>query len=178
MQRTLVLAAVAAIALAVAPAASAKEITKAEVCGAEGCRAADRGDREVLVNGGPSRTPPTAAPFYMVRFEVDTGEGRTERWGITAVPERRALRAEDGTWLEMPPDVAAVITKLAAGRRGFPASGLMGAAPPPEPRPAAPADTRSPLWPEGVLIALVLAAGGFGLARAVRESRRFGPASS
>ena len=37
---------------------------------------------------------------------------------MTAVPERRALRAEDGTWLEMPPDVAAVIAKLAAGRRG------------------------------------------------------------
>ena len=65
MQRTLVLAAVAALALAVTPAASAKEITKAEVCGADGCRTADRGDREVLVNRGPSRTPPTAAPFYL-----------------------------------------------------------------------------------------------------------------
>ena len=178
MQRSFVPAAVAALALAAAPAAGAKEITKAEVCGADGCSTAAAADREVLGNGGPSRTPPTAAPFYMVRIEVDHGGGQPVRWEMTAVPERRALRAEDGTWLEMPPEVAAVIAKLTAGRRGFPASGLMGAAPPPEPRPAASADTGSPLWPEGVLIALVLAAGGVVLVRAARGSRRFGPASS
>jgi hypothetical protein len=178
MQRRLVLAAVVALALAAAPAAGAKEITKAEVCGADGCSTAAAADRQILGNGGPSRTPPTAAPFYMVRIAVDAGEGRTVRWEMTAVPERSALRADDGTWMEMPPDVAAAITKLAAGRRGFPASGLMGAAPPPEPRPAAAADSGSPLWPDGVLIALVLAAGGVVLVRAVRGSRRFGPASS
>ena len=178
MQRTLVLAAVAALTLAAAPAAPAKEITKAEVCGADGCSAAAGADRQALANGGPSRTPPTAAPFYTVRFAVDTGEGRTERWEMTAVPERRALRAEDGNWLDMTPDVEAIITKLAAERRPFPASGLMGTAPPPEPRPAPAADTGgSPLWPEGVLIALVLAAGGVVVVRAVRGSRRFGPAS-
>ena len=178
MQRSFVLAAVAALALAAAPAAGAKEITKAEVCGADGCSAAAGADRQVLGNGGATRTPPTAAPFYMVRIEVDHGGGHTERWGMTAVPERRALRAEDGTWLEMPPEVAAVIAKLTAGRRGFPASGLMGAAPPPEPRPAPAPDADSPLWPAGVLIALAVAVGGVFLVRAARGSRRFGPASS
>ena len=177
MQRTLVLAAVAALALAAAPAASAKEIAKAEVCGADGCSAAAGDDRQVLGHGGASRTPPAAAPFYMVRIAVDTGDGRKERWEMTAVPERRALRAEDGTWLEMPPEVAAVIAKLTAGRRGFPASGLMGAAPP-EPRPVPAPAADSPLWPEGVLIALAVAVGGVFLVRAVRGSRRFGPASS
>ena len=156
MQRTLVLAAVAVLALAAAPAASAKEIAKAEVCGADGCSTASGDDRQVLGQGGASRTPPAAAPFYMVRIEVDTGAGHTERWEMTAVPERRALRAEDGTWLEMPPEVAAVIAKLTAGRRGFPASGLMGAAPRPAPAP----DAGSPLWPQGVLIALAVAVGG------------------
>jgi len=96
MQRSFVPAAVAALALAAAPAAGAKEITKAEVCGADGCSTAAAADREVLGNGGPSRTPPTAAPFYMVRIEVDHGGGQPVRWEMTAVPERRALRAEDG----------------------------------------------------------------------------------
>ena len=170
-ERALVLAAVAALALAAAPAASAKAIAKAEVCGADGCSTAAGDDRQVLGHGGASRTPPAAAPFYMVRIEVDTGDGRTERWEMTAVPERRALRAEDGTWVEMPPEVAAVIAKLTAGRRGYPASGLMGAAPPPpEPRPAPAPDADSPLWPEGVLIALALAVGGVFLV--VRASAR------
>jgi len=175
MQRTLVLAAVAVLALAVAPAAPAKEIAKAEVCGADGCSTAAGDDRQVLGHGGASRMPPAAASFYMVRIEVDTSAGTTERWEMTAVPDRRALRAEDGTWLEMPPEVAAVIAKLTEGRRGFPASGLMGAAPPPEPRSAPTPDADSPLWPAGVLIALALAVGGVFL---VRGSRRFGPASS
>ena len=176
MQRTLVLASVAA--LIAAPAASAKEITKAEVCGADGCAAAVGGDRQTLGNGGPTRTPPTAAPFYMVRIAVDTGEGHTTSWEMTAVPERHALRADDGTWLEMTPDVGAVIAKLIAGKRGFPASGLMGAAPPPQPHPAPAAGPGNALWPEGVLIALALAMGGGLLVRAARGSRRFGPASS
>jgi hypothetical protein len=178
MQRTLILAAVAALALAAAPAASAKEITKAEVCGADGCAAAAGGDRQTLGNGGPTRTPPAAAPFYTLRITVDHGDGATTSWEMTAVPARRALRAEDGTWLDMPPDVAAVITKLAAGHRPFPASALTGAAPAPKPRPAAAADAGSALWPEAVLIALALAVGGGFVVRAARGSRRFRPASS
>jgi hypothetical protein len=172
MQRTLVLAAVAALALA--PAASAKEITKAEVCGADGCSAAAAADRQTLASGGGSRTAPAAAPFYVVRIAVDGGDGHPQSWETTAVPARRALRADDGTWLDMPPDVAAVITKLTADRRPFPASGLTGAAPPPKPRPAPAADNGSRLWPEGALIAFALAVGAVVLARG---SRRFRPAS-
>jgi len=175
--RTFVLAAVAALALAVAPAAMAKEIKSAQVCGADGCTTTDdSGDREVLVNGGPPRTPPTAAPFYTLRVTIDTGGGHTDSFETAAVPERRALRASDGTWLDMPADTAAAVSKLAKGHRAFPATDLTGAAPAPAPRPA-PADTGSPLWPEGVLIALTLAAAGVLLVRALRGSRRFGPAS-
>ena len=93
------------------------------------------------------------------------------------MPERRALRGADGAWLEMPPEMATVVAKLAEGHRPLPASGLVGTAPAPEPRPAA-ADGGSPLWPEGLLIALALAAAGAFLVRAARASRRFGPASS
>jgi hypothetical protein len=178
MQRALVLAAVAALALAAAPAAVAKEIKEAQMCGADGCTTVDDGgDREILVNGGPPRTPPAAAPFYNLRIVVDTGGGHSESLDIAAVPERRALRGADGMWMEMPPEMVTVVTKLAAGHRALPASGLIGAAPAPEPRSAA-ADTGSSFWPEGVLIALVLAAAGVFLVRAARGSRRFGPASS
>ena len=118
MQRTLVLAAVAALALAVAPAAVAKEIKEAQMCGADGCTTVDDGgDREILVNGGPPRTPPAAAPFYNLRIVVDTGGGHSESLDIAAVPERRALRGADGTWMEMPPEM---VTRGHEARRGPP----------------------------------------------------------
>ena len=84
MQRTLLLAAVAALALAAAPAAAAKEITKAEVCGPDGCtNVADRAVLPILANGGPPRTPPTAAPYYDVR--VTMAEGDTDvTWSFAA----------------------------------------------------------------------------------------------
>ncbi|MEA2132095.1 MAG: hypothetical protein QOC68_4 [Solirubrobacteraceae bacterium] len=172
MQRVLVLAAVAALALAVAPAAVAKEITKAEVCGADGCVSVDDADgRFALMEGGPPRTPPAAAPYYEVNMEMDHRGGG---FSYTAVPDRRAYRADDGGWYEMPPAMVVLVAKAAARSRAFPAAGLIGAAPAPEP----PADTGNALWPEGALIALVLAAGGVFLVRLARGSRRFGPASS
>jgi hypothetical protein len=177
MQRTLVLAAIAALALAAAPAV-AKEITKAEVCGAGGCATVDdEAGRAVLMNGGPPRTPPTAAPYYNVRMEMAHGGEEVGAFNFAAVPEQRAFRADDGAWYEMPPEMAALITKVAAGKRAFPAAGLIGAAAAPEPRPQA-ADAGSPLWPEGVLVALVLIGAGVILVRAARASGRFRAASS
>ena len=72
--------------------------------------------------------------------------------------------------------VAALALAVApAGVPGLRPDGRRTAA---RPRPAPAADTGSPLWPEGVLIALALAVGGVSLVRAVRGLRRFGPASS
>ncbi len=73
-------------------------------------------------------------------------------WSFAAVPARHAMRADDGTWMQMAPDAAALVTKTAAGRKPYPASEMVGWAAAPDPKPA-PADTDSPLWPEGVLIA-------------------------
>jgi hypothetical protein len=161
--RSLVLA--VALLLAVAPAAAAKEITKAEVCGPDGCTAvADVAVAPILGNGGPPRTPPTAAPYYDVRITVDEGD-QDFTWSYAAVPARHAMRADDGTWMEMPPDVAALVTKTAAGRKPYPASDLLGAAAPPDPKPE-PAAADSPLWPEGVIIALIAIGAAF-VARAV-----------
>jgi hypothetical protein len=159
MQR-LVLAAVAALVLAAAPAAAAKEITKAEVCGPDGCATVDdEQGRTILTNGGPPRTPPTAAPYYDLRLTMSEGD-QDVKLSAAAVPARHALRGDDGTWMEMPPEMTALIEKVAAGQRPYPAGDLVGAAPPADPKPE-PAGTDSPLWPAGVIVALIAVAAAF-----------------
>jgi hypothetical protein len=161
--RSLVLA--VALLLAVAPAAVAKEITKAEVCGPDGCTGvADRAVMPILGEGGPPRTPPTAAPYYDVRITMAEGD-QNATWSFAAVPARHAMRADDGTWMEMPPDMVALVRKTAGGRKPYPASEMVGWAAAPDPKPE-PASTDSPLWPEGVIVALIAAASAF-LARAI-----------
>jgi hypothetical protein len=156
MMRSLVLA----VALVLAPAAAAKEITKAEVCGPDGCTAvADRAVLPVLGNGGPPRTPPTAAPYYDVRITMAEGD-QDATWSFAAVPARHAMRADDGTWMQMAPDAAALVTKTAAGRKPYPAGEMVGWAAASDPKPE-PASTDSPLWPEGVIVALVAVAAAF-----------------
>jgi hypothetical protein len=156
--RSLVLA--VALLLAVAPAAAAKEITKAEVCGPDGCTAvADVAVAPILGNGGPPRTPPTAAPYYDVRLTVDEGD-QDFTWSFAAVPARHAMRADDGTWMQMAPDAAALVTKTAAGRTPYPASEMVGWAAAPDPKPE-PAGADSPLWPEGVIVAVIAVAAAF-----------------
>jgi hypothetical protein len=162
MRRTLVLT--VALALAVAPAAAAKEIVKGQVCGPDGCNAVtDHAALPVLGNGGPPRTPPTAAPYYDVRLTVAEGD-QSFTSSFAAVPSRHAARADDGTWMEMPPDVTALVRKYAAGQPAYPASELAGWAAP-APKPASSAGD-SPLWPQGVIIVLLAAAAAF-VARAV-----------
>jgi hypothetical protein len=162
MRRALVLAFV--LAAAVAPAAAAKEITKAEVCGPDGCTAvADRAVLPVLGNGGQPRTPPAAAPYYEVRLTVAEGD-QDFTWSVAAVPARHAQRADDGTWMDLPPDATALVRKYAAGRRPYPSGELVGWAP--DPKPAASTGGDSPLWPEGVIVALIAVAAAF-LARGV-----------
>ena len=175
MQRMLILAAVAALALAAAPAATAKEVTKAEVCGADGCVAVDDEDgRAALLGAGSSRTPPTAAPYYEVRLRMAHGD-EAATFRVAALPGQRAFRAYDGAWYEMEPEMAALLAKVTAGEQPLAAAGLIGAAEPPAPAPKPQAaDAGSPLWPEGVLVALALVAAGAFLVRAARGSRRFG----
>jgi hypothetical protein len=174
--RSLVL--VVALVLVVVPAAAAKEITKAEVCGPDGCTAvADVAVAPILGNGGPPRTPPTAAPYYDVRLTMAEGD-QNATWSFAAVPARHAMRADDGTWMQMAPDASALVTKTAAGRKPYPASEMVGWAAAPDPKPE-PAGTASPLrgakpgsllpsggWPEGVMVALIALGAAF-VARAV-----------
>ena len=150
LQRILLLAAVAALTLAAAPAAVAKEITKAEVCGTGGCVSVDdEAGRMALMNTGAAID--TAAGGAVLR-RARGGESR-----------RRARR---------------VGLRRRARARPLPAAGLIGAAPPPDPKPAAqPVNDGSLLWPEGILVALALAAGAFVLVRMLRRPGGLRPAS-
>ena len=161
VKRMLVLAAVAALALAAAPAAVAKEIKEAQVCGPDACSSVDdEQGRAVLVNGGPPRTPPAAAPYYDVRVTMQEGDDEA-KWSFAVAPERNAMRADDGTWMEMTPEMTALVTKVAGDQKAFPAWQLIGAAPPVDPQPQPAAGTDSPLWPEGVILALLAVAAAF-----------------
>jgi hypothetical protein len=163
------LAVVVALALlALAPAAAAKEIKRAQVCGSDGCATVqDSSDREILVDGGPPRRPPPAAPYYVLRLTIGTGQGHTDRLLVDAVPMRRALRGASGTWMVMPEAMYRLIARATAHHRAFSASSLSGAAAP-RPAPREPAAAESPLWPEGIVLALVLAAVCLPAERAVR----------
>jgi hypothetical protein len=156
----LILAAVAAFAIA--PAAAAKEVKQAQVCGPGHCATVDdEQSRAILLNGGPPRTPPTAAPYYDIRITMAEGDEEAT-WSFAAVPARHAMRGDDGTWMEMPAEMSALVTKVAAGREPYPAGELLGWAAPSEPaQPAAADSSDSPLWPEGVVIALLAIAAAF-----------------
>ena len=101
MQRMLFLAAVAALALAAAPAAVAKEITKAEVCGTDGCVSVDdeAGRMALMTSGGSPTDPPHAAPYYEVQRQFatdDHGDGRLRRRaGAPGDPLRRRHLVRD-----------------------------------------------------------------------------------
>jgi len=160
MRRMLVLA-VAAAVLATAPAAAAKEVEQAQVCGPGDCATVDdQQSREILLNGGPPRTPPTAAPYYDVRITMVGGDEEFTT-SFAAVPARHAMRADDGTWMQMPAELSALVTKVAAGREPYPADELVGWAAPEPAQPAAAGSSDSPLWPEGVLIALLAIGAAF-----------------
>ena len=72
-------------------------------------------------------------------------------------------------------EMLALFERVTAGQRPYPAAGLVGAAPAPDPKPApAPAaDADSPLWPKGVIIALIALAAAAGI---VRRSGHYRPA--
>ena len=175
MRRMLVLAAAAALTLAAAPSAVAKEVKQAQVCGPDACSTVDDEQaRAALAEGGPPRTPSSAGPYYDVRITVTDGK-EDHNWSYAAVPSRAAARADDGTWMDMPASVTAIVRKAAAGVKPFPATNMVGWAPSEEPQPAPAADADSPLWPEGVIIAVVALLAAIAI---MRLSARFRPASS
>jgi hypothetical protein len=171
--RRIALTAVAVLTLALAPTAGAKEIAAAKVCGPDGCAAVkDEADRLALMTAGSPTEPPARAPFYRVSGEF-AAEGHREIVSFDAIPGK-AIRYDDGAWYAMTADQTALIDNLMGDAQAFPADGLMGAAEPPAPQPAPASDADSPLWPEGVIVAVIALLAAIG---AVRLAARWRPAS-
>jgi hypothetical protein len=156
--------ALAIVALALLPAsASAKEVVKAQVCGAGGCVSVSHPIAMDLMDGGPPTDPPKeAAPFFTARLWIKVDDGKTQRFDTAFVPRYGLMRGDDGTWMDAPAQTEAAFKRGARSLEASPASDL-GPLPAPTAEPiAAPAKDPAPVddggssaWP----IAL-LAAGG------------------
>jgi hypothetical protein len=174
--------ALALAALALLPAsAAAKEVVKAQVCGADACRAVTGSAVMDLPDYGPPANPPkAAAPFYTAELTMrEDGSDKTFTFKITFVPKGALMRGNDGQWLEAPMQTQNAFKRAARGLEAFPASELRPLLKPTEARvvevvrpPAdpAPVDDGDSTW----LIA-ALGLGGLGatwaLARHVRRRR-------
>ena len=82
--------------LAVAAPAMAKELTKVEVCGPDGC-AAITGETNLQNFGGsgePDGSVAAPAPFYEIRYTLDA-EGESSQWSSWYVPSADRLATVD-----------------------------------------------------------------------------------
>jgi len=82
--------------LAVPAPAMAKELTKVEVCGADGC-AAITGKTNLQNFGGsgePDGSAAAPAPFYEIRYTIDA-EGESSQWSSWYVPSASRLATLD-----------------------------------------------------------------------------------
>jgi hypothetical protein len=173
--------ALAIIALALLPAsASAKEVVKAQVCGAGECVDVSRTLAMDLMDGGPPTNPPKeAAPFFTARLWISVDDGKTERFDTVFVPRYELMRGADGTWMDPPVQTVAAFKRGASGLAASPASEL-GPLPAPTdaqvvevvrpPADPAPVDDGSSAWPIAAL-GLAGAAAMWALALYVRRRR-------
>ena len=140
MRTPLVLLAIAAAALGPAATASAKEISKVTVCGADGCRdVTDQATMAVTDGGPPTAWPDEKSPFYRVRISVTGEDGETvPGWTFLWVPAAQKIKFEDETWGNPPSTTIDELTALTRKIEPLPASKLV------LPAPAKPAEVLSP----------------------------------
>ena len=168
MRTPLVLLAIAALALGPAAAASAKEIDKVKVCGADGCHdVTDRTTMAVTDGGPPTGWPDGATPFYRVKISMKEPGGESiPGWSFLWVPAAELIGQEDGTWTR-PPSTTVDELKLATrGIEPLPASKLALPEPTPEETPAAASAPVTPPDDGGgppTAVWVLLAAGALGL---------------
>lgn len=124
MKRTLAVALVGAAALVLPALAAAKELTKAEICGADECATVTGAALQRLANTGDGLTDPAPAPgaFYRVTFTVEH-EGESDSWSIYYVPGDR-LALPEGEWEQIGPGALAEYHRATAGLDPFPAPTL------------------------------------------------------
>jgi hypothetical protein len=168
MRTPLVLLAIAAVALGPAATASAKEISKVSVCGADGCQdKTDQATMAITDGGPPTGWPDAKTPFYRVKISVKGEDGQTvPGWTFLWVPAAQKVKFEDGTWGNPPSTTMDELDKLTRGIDPLPAARLKLPAPaqPAEivaPAPAPPADDGHGL---PTVIWVFIVAGGLGIA--------------
>jgi hypothetical protein len=121
--RRAVIAVVLFAALAAAPAAAAKEITSAKVCGVDGCvTTRDPTLLQGLMGGGGlgvAPRPPARAIEVRARVSEPGGKviGRFSNWWV---PGTELMVGEDGIWMMLPRDAVAVLAKLSHDLQPFP----------------------------------------------------------
>ena len=145
------------VALVVAPAAAAKEITSVKACGDGGCvTTKDPAILQGLMNGGPPTVPPDAhAPAIRLTAAITEPGGDVagtvqSQW----VPSLGLLVAEDGTWMKLPTAAGRALNALDV--RPFPVPGA--------PRPAASPAPPAPATDDGGVPAWLLIVAGLALA--------------
>jgi hypothetical protein len=116
MKRSVILALAVLAALAVPSLAGAKEISKVELCGGDGCRELTGAAAQRLVGRGGdiSRPPASPGPYYRVTLTA-RGDGRTETWSIYYVPSAHTLALPDGNWQQLTGTVRAAYDRTTAG---------------------------------------------------------------
>jgi hypothetical protein len=115
--------------------AAAKEIQKAQVCGASKCFTFDRansGDKLALfaAGGNAARPPARAAPWYRLRITVGGAEIKRSTFTNAYVPSANRIRrrAEGGgyEWVEVIDDLKPVLRNVSARLEPLPLSSLRG----------------------------------------------------
>lgn len=168
MRRLLLLTAlIATAALAAAPSpATAKGVRDAEVCGAAGCREADRDAYFAFLPDARESDPPTAAaPFVTVTVTMEHDRSETGSFTYDYVPSLGMMRTDDmstyGEWMTLTHAARVTLDDVIAGTKLKPAVQL-GELPPPSattPTPS-PAADGTPWWAiagAGVAILALLA---------------------
>ena len=117
MKRSAILTLAALAALALPALASAKEISKAELCGEESCTTISGAANVRRLLGSGESMSTTASPpgaYYRVTLTAKHEEG-TETWSIFYVPSNDRLALPDGSWEQLSPANAAAFRRATAG---------------------------------------------------------------
>ena len=127
--RRLSLLIVTAALLGLPAGASAKEVTKAALCGSDGCRVTRSGwVQEMHDVGVPISAPKKAAGFYTLRLTFTDGTQEIEGMAFRYVPAGGLFQMEDESgkpaWFTSTPGTAQALNRFAKGLKPYSASKL------------------------------------------------------
>jgi hypothetical protein len=134
MRRALLTTIAVATALALVPAANAKEVSSVSVCGASGCSSIPRDDLDKFMDGGLAADAPAhAARWYQIRYTISPAPGedmKPFKFRNVYVPSANLIRerGEGGeyAWFTPDADFVAAVRPALAKVDAYPASSLRG----------------------------------------------------